>query len=64
MGTVTASYSDYKKIRGDWEYSHKRESQVTNSQTGAAGARVTTVVKSVEVNSGLVDSLFDASALK
>jgi len=51
-------YSDFRKIKGDWEMPYKTEVYEGNKLMS------TTLVKSLEINKGLSDDLFDPGKVK
>lgn len=56
--TILLIHSDFKKIKGDWEMPYKSEIYVDGEPT------TTFVVKSLEINKGLSDDLFDPDKVK
>ena len=56
--TVLLVYSDFRKIKGDWEMPYKSKIYVDGEPT------TTFVVKSLEINKGLSDDLFDPDKVK
>jgi outer membrane lipoprotein-sorting protein len=56
--TMTALFSDYKTLSGDWQFPYKTE--MFQDKTLVS----TMIVKSVEVNKGVSDDLFDAEKVK
>ena len=56
--TILLIHSDFKKIKGDWEMPYKSEIYVDGELT------TTFLVKSLEINTGLSDDLFDPDKVK
>ena len=56
--TLLLLHSDFRKIKGDWEMPYKTEMYVDDKLTS------TLLVKSLEVNKGLSDDLFDPDKVK
>ena len=56
--TVLLVHSDFRKIKGDWEMPYKSKIYVDGEPT------TTFVVKSLEINKGLSDDLFDPDKIK
>jgi len=56
--TVLVVNSDFRKIKGDWEMAYKREIYVDGELMS------TSLVKSVDINKGLSDDLFDPNKVK
>jgi len=56
--TMLWVYSDFKKIKGDWEIPHKTEMYMDGKFMG------TLLIKSFEINKGLSDELFDPDKVK
>jgi outer membrane lipoprotein-sorting protein len=55
---IISLYSDFRKIKGDWEMPYKTEIYEGNKLMS------TTLVKSLQVNKGLSDDLFDPNKVK
>jgi outer membrane lipoprotein-sorting protein len=56
--TITWVFSDFNKIKDDWEMAHKMEMYAEGELT------MSTLVKSVEINTGLSDDLFTPPEVK
>ncbi len=56
--TILLVHSNFRKIKGDWEMPYKSEIYVDGEPT------TTFVVKSLEINKGLSDDLFDPDKVK
>ncbi len=56
--TILLIHSDFKRIKGDWEMPYKSEIYVDGELT------TTFLVKSLEINKGLSDDLFDPDKVK
>lgn len=57
-GTMLLVYSDFRKVKGDWDMPYKTEMYQGKSLFS------TSVTKSIEVNKGLSDELFDANKVQ
>lgn len=55
---IISLYSDFRKIKGDWEMPYKTEIYEGNKLMS------TTLVKSLKINKGLSDDLFDPNKVK
>ena len=56
--TVTAIFSDYKKLSDDWEFPYKTEMYQDKTLIS------TMIVKSIEINKGVSDDLFNAEKIE
>jgi len=56
--TIVWIHSDFRKIKGDWEMPYKREIYMDGELMS------TFLVKSIEINKGLSDDLFDPNKVK
>lgn len=57
-GTMLLVYSDFKRIKGDWEMPYRTEMY--------SGGKLfsTSITKSIEINKGLPDDLFDSNKVE
>jgi len=56
--TITMVFSDFKSTSGDWEMPYKTDMYINGQQISV------TFVKSIELNKGVSDDLFDVNQLK
>lgn len=57
-GKLVIDYSDFKKLKGDWEMAYKTDVYDSGKLMS------TSIIKSVEVNKGVSDELFDPNKVK